>query len=472
MKKNILVISGIIGVFVLTTFLFKLPVGISYEGMWLYLAILVFIPGFVLNNMKMIFGGIGFALFIFIAKTLTSPIFMSSSYVDLVEVKDTNISQFNTKEDTVRRVTIAMALQKANKILGKKINGVQLSSQYQIETSMASVMDINGKLKIILPLDYRSFVKWMNLDYIPGYIEVDATDPKAKPVLVSDKKITISENGLWSDNIDRQVWLKSGLSQTKTHMEIDDNGNVFYITAVIKPELGFNADGVTSIIVTNAETKEMFKGSLKEVVTKYPWIDRVWPEYIVEERIEYYGKYQDGIWNAFGFPGLNVNIPTTYAGNELWLVNANDKLHWFTGMTSTNNKDQSLVSGIMVEAASTSKKPVLYVFEMDSITDEAGAVSAMESALGADSMKWNPVLPQPYIVDGKFNWTAVIVSEANNIFQKKAYMSDISNVSFNGNNFNPKVGEDVGLTDKEALMKEILKKIDELSALKKQYSEM
>jgi len=475
MKKTLTYVAMIAFIFSIIV-LVKIPIGLEYEGTWFFISIAFLIGSLILDDKIVMRGAISVSIIVLFVKIVWSPIFMSSSFIQLVEAKDSNLSSFNTKESDTRRVTLPMALQVSNKVLGTKHNGTQISSQYQIEERSASVQEVNGELLWIIPLDYSGFFKWMNLDYIPGYIKLSATNPKAKPELVLDKKIVFSMGGYFDTSIERKVWMASNLKETETHLEIDDNGKPFYVSVIIKPEIGFNADGITHVIVTDAQTGEMDKLPIEEIGIKYPWIDRVWSERIIEQRISWYGSLQDGFLNKM-FVGKNVSIPTSYLNQELWLVKANSMLNWFTGMTSTNSKDQSLVSGIFVESASTEKKPILHVFDMNMVSDEAGAVSAIESSLGADSLKWSPVLPQPYIVDGEFYWTSVVVSDKSNIFQKKAYMAgdDISNVSFHSlKKANPTVdgssSNEVGTPSyKENIMKQMLSHIEELSKLREIY---
>lgn len=476
------------GAILVASFIFfnKSPIAFNYFSTWLIIGLLFLVAGFLINSEATydeegkgsvgIISGIGIIGIAFVILIAGGPFLpsMSEKYTNLVEVKEANLSNFNTHEETTRRVTLDMAVQISNKVLGIKHDGTQLSSQYEIDKTAAAVQEVNGELIWVLPLDYSGIMKWLDLDYIPGYIKLSATDPKAKASIVLDKKITISNNAYWSDNIERQVWYKSGLKKTLTHYEIDDEGNPYYISAVIEPEILFNADGIKNVIITDAQSGAMETLSIAEVGDKYPWIDRIWPEEIIQERIKWHGSLQDGFLNSI-FAQKNVSVPTKYINSSLWLVKAGDKLNWFTGMTSTNQNDQSLVSAVFVESTSVSSKPILHVVEMSMVSDEGGAIYAIDSALGADSVKWDVALPQPYIIDNEFYWTAVVIS-GSNIFQKKAYMKgdDISNVSFDSLKVvNPIVGGSTkALSNKEEIMVQIMQKLKELEELRKLYESL
>jgi hypothetical protein len=412
-----------------------------------------------------------------ITKIVSSTIFNASSYVDSVEVKDSNLSYFHTDPKNIRQVTLAMANTLSNKIIGQKVNGIQLSSQYQLNLDMASVQQVKGDMIWVIPLDYAGFAKWYSQASIPGYITMSATNPKAEPKLILGKKIIVSDNGYFGDNINRKVWFKSGFKSSDTHMEIDDQGNVFWISPIIKPSIGFSLNTVTSVLVMNAETLEYTELSISDTMKKYPWIDRVWPEEIIKERVEAYGSLKNGWLNTI-FGETNINKPTSYDGAEFWIINVGGKLQWFTGMTSVQS-DKSLVSGILIEANGGVKKPILREIPLSGVTDENGAVDAINGGLGAAAGKWNAVLPQPVMVKGKFYWHASIVA-GNNMYQKAGLVQgdDMSNVFYgatlidaiNSISNDAPVINSVTSTDannSDAIIAKIIVKIDELEALKK-----
>ena len=472
MFRRLYIISALVLLILVT--LVKIPVGYEYELIWFLVGLAMLIPAITMGDLFVERVSFVIIVCVVLVKLIFSPMFMSDRFVDLVEKRDNNMSSFNTKKEDIRRVTLAMALQVSNKVLGVTYRGTQLSSQYEMESSTASVQEVNGKLYWIIPLDYAGITKWFSLEYIPGYIRLSATDPKGKPELVLGKEIIVSMGGYFGDSIERKVWLASNLSETETHLEIDDKGDPYYISVVVRPKIGFSADDIDYIIMTNAQTGEMERVEKDEMVTKYPWVDRVWPERIVSERIRWFGSLKDGFINKV-FTGRNVAEPTKYNNQELWLVRVNERLHWFTGMTSTNYSDKSLVYGVFALSGSdigNNKKPIINIFSMSMVSDEEGAIEAIDSALGANSIKWNPVLPQPYIVGNKFYWTTVIVS-LTDIFQKIAFMKgdDISDITFVDGEKKGNSMLNVGSVSKlksgrEALVQKMLELVGELELIR------
>ena len=385
-----------------------------------------------------------------------SSIFHSDSFSKKLIVEDINSSKINFTAH--RTVTLSMANIIANKVLGKKFNGVQISSQYEINLDAASVQEVNGKLVWVMPLDFSGFFKWLKQDYIPGYIIVSATNPNAKAKLVLDYKMKTSKNSYFMHSIDRLSFFLSNFNEVETHFEISDKGEPFFISLVTKPTIFLNAKTAGKIVVINAETEhaETFKNA-KEALEFYPWIDRLISEKYTEEKIEWYGSLQNGFWNTI-FGGLNINNPTVYNGRELWLVEVNGRTMYFTGMSSDNNKDQSLVQGVLVDT----KTRKALAFDLSGVMDESGAVSVIDSSLGANSMKWDPVLPQPNIINGEFYWGAPIVS-ASGIFQKVGMVKgDEPSKVYTGESYNSliqKIKNNKGEPSYEESSKEVYVKI-------------
>lgn len=492
-KQSVLLSVAAIAVGVLSSlfssFLFSEGFGPNYFSFWIKILIgMTLVMFFYLRNINSKKGVTHLTAFIMLAiligigsiSIVKSQMFNSEEYLHSVTVEDANITSFETEHNTTRKVTLDMAAVLANKVIGTKYEGVQISSQYELNLDISSVQEINGELQWIIPLDYAGFSKWVKQDHVPGYVVVSATNPKAEPKLVLGKKIKASTNGYFMDDINRKLWFATNFKSFTAHIEISDNNDVYWIAPIIKPSIGFNVDTIEAVLVMNAETGDKTILSITDTMKKYPWIDRIWPEEIINERIEFYGSLKDGYWNTV-FGGTNINKPTDYKGAELWLVKAGGKLQWFTGMTSTQS-DQSLVSAIMVEASSKSSKPVLREFLLTGVTDEKGAVDAVEASLGADSVKWDAVLPQPVIDKGIFYWNTSIVSASNHIYQKCGVVqgNDISNVFFgetledafsikNENSLsaisNIKNKSDK-FDSKDEIIAQMIKKIDELDQLK------
>jgi len=420
---------------------------------------------------------VGLSLLLFLTPIILSSTFINADYMSkALKVENKVASDLIIKNQ--RTVTKNMAIKIANKILGKKVDGVQISSQYQLNPNMASVQVVNGELKWIIPLDYSSFIKYFKQNSIPGYVEVSATNPLENAILNIQHKMIVSENSLFMDSVKRIMYINSGFKKVETHFEVDEKGNPYFVGLVQIPERNFINYKTTKVLLLNAVTGELKKLSKEQAKKEFSWIDRLESIHAVEDRIEWYGALQQGWLNTI-IGGENINKPTTYNNRELWFVNINGRNMLFTGMTSENSKDSSLVQGIAVDTITGEG----ISFDLSGAMDEKGAVTALDSGLGADSQKWEPVLPQPFIKNGKFYWGCSIVSNSG-IFQKtgivNAYQQGEIYYAKTFEKALNKIGESLSdnnvdntetITVNKAVYLKLLKKIEEINQLKNQLTE-
>jgi len=345
------------------------------------------------------------------------PLFISSNMVNadsksnLLHITDVNVSTLVFQDQ--RAMTRYMASKISEKVIGVKLNGIQISSQYELDMEMASVQNVKGKLNWVIPVDYRGLFKWLKQDTAPGFVMVSATDPSAKAELIMSP-MAYTGNSYFNKNIERLAFFKSGFKNVETHFEVNDDLKPYYISLVMTPTVFQSGLSSSSIIITDALSGESEELSIEETLSKYPWIDRLVSEFQTFNKIEWFGELSQGWLNTI-FGGENINIPTSYNNQELWFVNYNNQSWYFTGMTSNSSADKSLVSGILVNT----KTLETLVFDMSGISDENGATEAIFSSLGSDAIKWEPVLPQPFVINGKYYWGTSIVSQSG-IFQKVA----------------------------------------------------
>jgi len=482
----------IISLAVLITLMLLVNISISVEYVYIYVAIF-FAMVIALREVlfRNIFNTYGHYKEVD-KRTLSLIISFLTAYIILIVLLSSNLvsanslaksinpvseSKENFKFSKTRTVTRNMAISIASKVIGVKQNGVQISSQYEIDKDMTSIQIFKNELVWILPLDYSGFTKWLKQDYVPGYIVVSATNPDKKAKLVLDRKVKYSNNSFFTSNINRIFQIKSGFKKFSIHYEVNDNGTPFYICTIIKPINFMAGYKASEILLLNAETGDLKELTLKEAA-KLSWLDKIYPGKIAEIQIEWYGKYINGLSN-FLFGGENINVPTTYNGSEVWFVTTEDNQTWyFTGMTSVNKNDSSLVEGMLYNTKTGEVKS----FDLSGVMDESGAISVITSSLGADSIRWEAVLPQPIIINNDFYWGASVISKNNShIYQEYIIVkgNDQSKV-FRAHNPEEAIkrvlmdnqiinkGGNSTLNRKEYLMNQILLKIKELNKLREE----
>ena len=214
-----------------------------------------------------------------------------------------------------------------------------------------------------------------------------------------------------------QQWVASGLRGYDLHFEINDQGTPFYVGGIYKTQSFLSGIYVDKAIVINAVTGKVDTYAVGE---QPDWVDYVISERRAEEYLTWNGVYEKGFWNAFIW-GENLEATT---GAGLWSVVVNSKQYFYTGMTSTNQSDNSLISVRLFDPRNNEQ---IVFSNFSGLMDETGALDSIDSALGADSQRWNAVLPQIKEVNGEYYYFASIISQTG-IFQKYGAV-DASNPS-------------------------------------------
>jgi len=395
-----------------------------------------------------------------------SPIFHTKEYSSLIKVKEINATNVIVSDaNKVRKVTKDMALMKANKILGRKINGVEINTQYEIDNGY--IVKFKNHQYWVFPLQYSGFVKWLNQDNVPGYIMVSAVNPYDEPIFV-EKSYKYDTSSYFTQDVRRIFLIKNNFMPVRIRFEIDENKNPYWIGIGLKYKYFGHVYDVDKIFVMNAKTGEI---KTYDINNAPKWIDVLYPEDVINDYIEYYGKYRNGFVNYI--TGNNVINPTKYDGKELWLVEnkLNNNLKWFSGMSSENRKDNSLSSVILVD----SKNLNAYIIEnVVGIMDEKGAIDAINAKLGVNSIKWTAVLPMAFIKNNKWFWVASIIDKNTYFYQKEGivdgknpnyvyFANSLSDIMIESSN---KQMKNDGVVTKQKIYNKINKIENELKELK------
>jgi hypothetical protein len=152
----------------------------------------------------------------------------------------------------------------------------------------------------------------------------------------------------------------------ETSVEIDDEGNPYWVLSYYKYTIGFiGGKDIAGIILVDAVTGDMTDYKINEVPN---WIDRVYSADLVVEQAHNWGALKNGYWNSV-FAQKNV-VQTSEGYNYLAL---NDDVWLFTGITSVAS-DNSNIGFILVNMRTKESKTYSI--------NGASEYSAMDSAEG------------------------------------------------------------------------------------------
>ena len=294
-------------------------------------------------------------LYIFVAIS-GAEIFNADRYSTLIGKIDGKTKQHWSKEiqpldpTHIRLVPEELAISLAKTSLSQ--DGSTLGSQYPLTTDYITLQKIKNDYWYLIPLDFEGFTVWTkNNSIVPGYVKVSATDPYAKPILISNKKIKYTPNAYFSENLDRHIyWKYINYRLTDYSFEENDSNQIYWVITVMKPTISFWGNKVEGVILVNPETGEdEFISVDKLQDKKYAWIDRVIPESIISDYINYWGSLKDGWWNEF-WTHVNLLKSETPTMN----YSSDGKCIFVSPVTSTSHKDESM-TGLMYIDAKTGK---------------------------------------------------------------------------------------------------------------------
>jgi len=371
-----------------------------------------------------------FALFLVIYVPSSCEMCHSKDYRNLLgEVKKSDFSKSipKVKLEDIRLVSLSTASTLAKKVLGQAEGDTVLGSQLKIDYNSACIQEVRGELWWIFPLDFSGFFKWRNRKVVPGYIRVNAQDSTKEAELIdadrqSGKKFKIryTREAFFASYLDRKVYLQyPTIYNDDFTFEVDDNWRPYYVISATSPEIGFSGYKTRGVIIADPQTGKIEFRKMGNIPS---WIDRVIPLYQAHDQMTWWGEYIHGWWNTI-FSEKDIQIPTDYEyGKDLWFVKVGKRKYWFTGMTSLNASDQSLVGTLMMDTRTG--KASYHVIHG---TDENGVLETVDAALGADSARWSPTQPIPYNLFGVPTWVLPVVSHEG-IFQRLA-MVDMNNIN-------------------------------------------
>lgn len=280
--------------------------------------------------------------------------------------------------------SVENALYQADKALGQ---AGAIGSQFQVAKDYITLQKIQDKWYYVAPLDYRGFSVWWSAPGIPAYIKVSAEDPSRQPELVKlEEKILYSPGAFFSQYLKRHLRYNGYLNSDMYEylFEIDEDGNPWWVVPIFQPQLGWWGEKLTEVAQINPSTGEIKTVKLEEIPA---WMDRVFPGGLIEDYLDWRGRYHRGWWNTWwGTKDL------TESQKPILIYGADGEPYWVSGITSTNANDNSLVA--LAYSDARTGKTVMYKVE-GGATEEA-VVEAVDNNEDVKFKQLHGVNPQIY----------------------------------------------------------------------------
>ncbi len=278
---------------------------------------------------------------VIIASIISSPLFMSSKYAELIDIKD---GDFNTDIAESEDISdIALMDTNSARIIGDRAIGSlsEVVSQYEVSQDYSTI-DYDGKPMKVASLNYAGFFKYMNnkSEGIPGYVLVDPVKNEAKYVKL-EKSIKYSPSAYFNDNLERHVQMAYPTYLFEGYyFELDNDGNPYYICPTLMANAGlFGAKDVKGVVICDPCSGEMEYYDVADVPA---WVDRVYDGDLACQKYDWYGKLSGGFLNSIignkGCKKTTEDYGYKVINGDVWV---------YTGVTSVNG-DESNIGFVMI----------------------------------------------------------------------------------------------------------------------------
>ena len=341
-----------------------------------------------------------------------------------------DIAKINIEDLIV--VDVRTARQTGQRVAAKIPN----ASWYEIDSEYNLVV-INDVEYRISPINYGGLFKFFKADDtgIPGYILVDAKDPKQDAQFVEmDEYMKYSPSACFEYDLSRHLRGQyPNYIFGKHFFEVDDEGTPFWITAVKTPQIGMRGGQMTtSVLVTNAVTGHTDEYGMEEIPA---WIDHVSSVSDLMKLLDWHYSLWDGWWNAItsktkvyktsyyfkdqeqsasddeSKSDKEANEHTPFEGYNS-IVTEDNKVLFYTGLTPANNAETN-IGFLLID-------PVNHKFTYYEATgaEESSAQMAAEGLVS--DLRYSASFPTIVNVDGIETYFMVL-KDAGGLIKRYAF---------------------------------------------------
>lgn len=267
-------------------------------------------------------------------------------------------------------------------------------SQFAISTLYSQINYKDAPVRVS-PLVYADLFKWFtNREQgIPAYSLVNMTTQDAEIVRLGDSPIYYSESEPLARNIDRYVQLKYPFYMfDEKSFEIDDDGHPWWICPVQTRTIGlFGGTDISRVVMVDATTGECQDLAIDEVPQ---WVDHAYPTDLLIEQYNWSGAYKDGWLNSWlGQRNVVQTTPGTDGMPGYNYIAKDDDVWVYTGVTSAT-ADSSIVGFVLINQRTAES----HFYSVSGATE----ASAMESAEGqVQNLRYQATFPLLINVGGQ-----------------------------------------------------------------------
>lgn len=296
-------------------------------------------------------------LYIVVVPMIYSPMFMSSRYASRIAVQEVSFDEVPAYDFN----QTAIIDRSSASILGNKVMGQMsdLVSQFVVSEEYSQISYKEGTYRVT-PMMYDGFIKYLKnkSEGIPGYIIVNTTTGETNLVRL-EKKMRYVPSAYFNNKLARKLRFEYPFDIFGSpSFEIDEEGNPYYVCTTYTYVGCDTLKKVTGVILFDPITGESTKYAIDEAPA---WIDRIYPESLVREEIDDYGRYRNGFFNSFlaqeGVIEASEGYNYISKDGDIWL---------YTGMTSVVSDSSNI--GFMLVNLRTHEAQLIGISSADEIS--------------------------------------------------------------------------------------------------------
>lgn len=288
-------------------------------------------------------------------------------------------------------------------------------SQFEISDLYSQINYQDAPVRVS-PLNYADVFKWWSNHNtgIPAYVIVNMSTQDTQIVRLEDP-IYYSDSDPFFNNVDRHVQLSHPFYIFgEKSFEIDDNGKPYWIYPVIDYTVGlFGGETVSRVVLCDASTGECQDLAIDEVPQ---WVDRAYPADLLIQQYNWSGALSGGWINSWlGQSGVKQTTPGSDGQLGYNYIAKDDDVWVYSGVTSAT-ADNSIIGFVLINQRTAESK----FYPVAGATEE----SAMSSAEGqVQNLKYEATFPLLINVDNQPTYFMALKDNAGLV--KKYAMIDI-----------------------------------------------
>lgn len=302
-------------------------------------------------------------------------------------------------------------------LLGNRTMGTMADyvSQFEISDLYSQINYQDAPVRVS-PLNYADVFKWWSNHNtgIPAYVIVNMSTQDTQIVRLEDP-ICYSDSDPFFNNVDRHVQLSHPFYIFgEKSFEIDDNGKPYWIYPVIDYTVGlFGGETVSRVVLCDASTGECQDLAIDEVPQ---WVDRAYPADLLIQQYNWSGALSGGWINSWlGQSGVKQTTPGSDGQLGYNYIAKDDDVWVYSGVTSAT-ADNSIIGFVLINQRTAESK----FYPVAGATEE----SAMSSAEGqVQNLKYEATFPLLINVDNQPTYFMALKDNAGLV--KKYAMIDI-----------------------------------------------